>query len=286
MTLDPRRTMAFSVFAEHLNFTRAALALHVTQPALHMQVKQLEEEAGTTLYQRVGQRLDLTEAGTRIAALGRRIREQILDVERDLGGATSTSPTRLCTGEGALLHLLPRGIRAFLALKLGPLRILTLERAAALKAITDGTAHLAVTSVETVPTAPLRWLKLCDVPQVLAVPRGHRLARSRFVKMDALVDTPLIVPPAGSPLRTAIDAQLPGANVAVETHGWPVMLTCVAWGMGVAVVNGFCVPPRNVVLRPIKGLPPRRYGCVWHASQEGNARVTALRNALVRGLSP
>ena len=60
---------AFAVFAEHLNFTRAAEALNITQPALHTRIRRLTEDVGVTLYARRGRSLVLTSAGRELAAL-------------------------------------------------------------------------------------------------------------------------------------------------------------------------------------------------------------------------
>src|ERR1700722_7647778 len=65
---------AFAAFAEHRSFTRAAAALHLSQPALHVQVKKLAQALGVALYRREGQRLVLTADGRRVAAFGRETR--------------------------------------------------------------------------------------------------------------------------------------------------------------------------------------------------------------------
>lgn len=58
-----RHIQYFIAVANHLSFTRAAAALHVSQPALSQQVRQLEESLGTTLFDRSGRTTRLTDAG-------------------------------------------------------------------------------------------------------------------------------------------------------------------------------------------------------------------------------
>ncbi len=274
--------MAFATFANHLNFTRAAAVLHVTQPALHMQVRHLEAEAGTPLYARSAKGLRLTPAGESLARAGRDIHQRIRQASADVTGATAAQPLVLCAGEGALLHMLPAGIQRYLAQQAGAgLRIVTLDRDAAVKALRDGAADVAVTSLDAVPK-DLMQRPVMVVSPALAVPATHRFARARQpIQTWELAGEPLIVPPPGSPLRTILDATVPDLTPVVETHGWEVMLRCVAWKMGVAVVNAFCVPPKGVVLRPLKGLPSRRYQVLWHPNRDGDARVKALRDALI-----
>ncbi|MFD0541615.1 LysR family transcriptional regulator [Actinomadura luteofluorescens] len=59
---------SFAVFADHLNFTRAAEALHISQPALHVKVQKLADTLGRPLYTRQGRRLALTPAASRSPA--------------------------------------------------------------------------------------------------------------------------------------------------------------------------------------------------------------------------
>ncbi|HBQ14955.1 MAG TPA: transcriptional regulator, partial [Myxococcales bacterium] len=73
MTPNLEWLRAFVVFAEHLNFTRAAEALHLSQPALHVQVKKLGEQLEVTLYERRGRALVLTDEGREVLAFGREL---------------------------------------------------------------------------------------------------------------------------------------------------------------------------------------------------------------------
>jgi DNA-binding transcriptional LysR family regulator len=73
MHLTLRQIQVFEAVARHLSFTRAAEELHLTQPAVSMQVKQLEDNLGLPLFEQVGKRIFLTEAGQEMFDYGRRI---------------------------------------------------------------------------------------------------------------------------------------------------------------------------------------------------------------------
>src|SRR5215204_5302124 len=63
MNISHRQLKMFITLAKHLNFTHAAKILHVTQPAISMQIKQLEDEIGLSLFEHMGKRMFLTPAG-------------------------------------------------------------------------------------------------------------------------------------------------------------------------------------------------------------------------------
>ena len=96
----------FLVFSEHLNFTRAARALHLSQPAVFQQVQRLSEALGAALYRREGQRLELTREGARVAAFARVQAEQTAALRDELRGQEPQLPAVLCAGEGAFLYVL------------------------------------------------------------------------------------------------------------------------------------------------------------------------------------
>src|SRR5262245_15941049 len=94
---------AFIAFAEHLNFTHAARALHLSQPALHVQIGKLTEAIGVPLYRRSGRRLELTAAGVALAGFARETRERSSRVVEELRTGHSHQPVTLAAGTGAFV---------------------------------------------------------------------------------------------------------------------------------------------------------------------------------------
>ena len=76
-----RQLQIFASAARHQSFSRASAELHLTQPAVSMQVRQLEENAGVSLFERVGRRVSLTSAGHELLAYAQRILGAIQDAE-------------------------------------------------------------------------------------------------------------------------------------------------------------------------------------------------------------
>ncbi len=81
MHLTLRQLKVFESVARHLNFTRAAEELHLTQPAVSMQIKQLEEAAGLPLFEQLGKRVYLTQAGREMYHYARSVGQQLAEAE-------------------------------------------------------------------------------------------------------------------------------------------------------------------------------------------------------------
>ena len=81
MNITIRQLKVFETVARHMGFTRAAEELHLTQPAVSMQVKQLEEQVGLPLFEKVGKKIFLTDAGREMYHYSRTIAQQLEEAE-------------------------------------------------------------------------------------------------------------------------------------------------------------------------------------------------------------
>lgn len=81
MHLTLRQLTLFESVARHLSYTRAAEELHLSQPAVSMQVRQLEDSAGLPLFEKIGKRLHLTEAGREMFNYARRIAQNLQELD-------------------------------------------------------------------------------------------------------------------------------------------------------------------------------------------------------------
>jgi DNA-binding transcriptional LysR family regulator len=277
---------SFAVFAEHLNFTRAAAELRISQPALHVKVRKLGQALGRPLYHRSGRRLVLTADGEAVARFARTHDERLAHFLAEFAGAAPSRPVVLAAGQGAYLYLLGDPIRAVLAEEPTRLRLITCDHRQMLAAVRTGQAHLGVSVLEVLPD-DLTVTELATYPQVLFVPAGHRLARRRTVRVADLAGASLVVPPQHRPHRVLLERSLGAAGVgwtvAVEAEGWPLISHFVALGVGLAVVNG-CVPaPPGLVARPVVDLPAVTYHVVHQPGALADPRVAGLVERLRPG---
>ncbi|WP_198262515.1 LysR family transcriptional regulator [sulfur-oxidizing endosymbiont of Gigantopelta aegis] len=84
MNLTFRQLKVFEVVARHLNYTSAAKELHLSQPAVSMQVKQLEEQVDTPLIEKLGKKLYLTDVGYEMQTYARSTIQQLIDLEENI----------------------------------------------------------------------------------------------------------------------------------------------------------------------------------------------------------
>ncbi len=281
---------SFLVFAEHLNLTHAARALHLSQPALHAQLRRLSDEVGAPLYERRGRSLVLTDAGELLAAHGREVRARGEEVKAQLRGERADHAVVLAAGQGACRYLLGPALRRF-PKERWPLRVLTSSAAGAVQALRRAQADVAVAALGTLPR-DLDTRRLWQVGQQVIVPKGHRLATRARLRLKDLSGEPLVVAPAGSAHREMLESQMANANTKldarVEAQGWDLMLQCCRYGLGLAVVNDFCPAPRGFVGIPLRGMPQVSYYALTRPglAHPGRERLLALvENSSTAGAS-
>ena len=274
---------SFVVFAEHLNFTHAAAELRISQPALHVKIRNLARALGRPLYYRTGRRLVLTADGQAVARFARAHDDRLAQFLADFAGVVPRRPVILAAGQGAYLYLIGDTIRAVLADEPTRLRLINCDHRQMLAAVRTGQAHLGVGVLDVLPD-DLTAVELATFPQVLLVPDDHRLARRRSVTLHDLAGTRLVVPPQHRPHRVLLEQSLRAAGVewtvAVEAEGWPLIAHFAALGVGLAVVNG-CVPaPPGLAARPVTDLPSVVYHLVHQPSALSDPRVAGLLDRL------
>jgi DNA-binding transcriptional LysR family regulator len=274
---------SFIAFAEELSFTRAAARLHVSQPAFHVQIRKLGEAVGATLYERAGRGLVLTQKGRELLAFARETRDETAAFLERFSGEAAPATTVLAAGEGTLLYVLGPALRAYAA-RGAPLRILTRDREGTLAALATREAHLGVAALEVGPDG-LRATRLRRAGMVLAMPRGHRLARAARVQLRDLAGERLIVPPPQARHRQTLTRALGAAGIdweiALEASGWPVMLEYTRLGAGLAIVNDICRLPAGVTARPLPELPAIDYHLLEPPGRRRPAPVEALRALII-----
>ncbi|MEU6021246.1 LysR family transcriptional regulator [Micromonospora sp. NPDC047134] len=262
--LEADALRSFAVFAEHRNFTTAAAALHISQPALHVKIRKLATALDVELYEREGRRLSLTAAGERLAAYALDCRRRADEFLRELHHE-STPTLTIAAGRGALRWVIGEAIRQ-VGRQGRRVNVITADRDAALAALRAGRADLAVIAHDP-PTRQVEAVQIAAYQQVLVVDERHPLAERRAVRLRDLDGLDLVVPPADRPHRRALTRALLDAGVrwqvAAEVDGWDLLVHLAGLGVGATVVNGCVELPDGLRAVPIHGLPQIRYWATW-----------------------
>ncbi|MFJ8142829.1 LysR family transcriptional regulator [Streptomyces sp. NPDC096013] len=187
--LDLRLVRYFTVVAEHLNFHRAADALHLAQPSLSRQIQRLEERMGVRLLDRTKQGSHLTEAGRiflpQAHALLHSARQAVATTRAAVG------PDEFTIGYtgGLIVTTAARELRN--RCPDAEVRTLHLDVSQVEAALLDYRVD-TVLAREPFPTDQLRVTALYEEPRVLVVPTFHRLAGRTSVTIDDFADEALV----------------------------------------------------------------------------------------------
>ena len=285
MTLNQLRV--FEAVARTGSFTRAAETLLVTQPAVTLQIRQLERDCGVQLFERIRRRPRLTDAGSVLQDYARRIFALVDEATRHLEGARglSSGRLRLVTGPTgsayaadliAVFHRRYPGIHVVLGLDTSERivqRILTLSDDVAL--VGEEQQH-----------ASLARLPFCGDPLVVIVGPGHPWARRRTVSVRELADVALITREAVSTTRRFLEARLGSATrhlrVAMELGSNDAIKRAVELGAGVGIVSQEVVRT-EVRTGTVRALAIRERGfvhrldLVYHKDRAASPLIAAVR---------
>lgn len=273
--LGSDRLHTWLVFAEDASLSRAAQRLHLSQPAVHAQLRALSEEVGVPLYTREGRGLALTREGAELATFARELDERTGELLARLRGEHDDRSLILAAGAGALVHVLPVGLRAFARRHPATaIEVVSANAQQAAQLVRSGLAHVGVGVLDPAPD-DLEHQVLAHAAQTIVVPRAHRLASKRSVKLRDLEGETLILPPAGGAQRIALDAALSEVtvHVAAAVRGWDVVLQLVQAGVGLGIVNDTCALPKPLVGRVLRELPTITYRAFTRPRPRAAARA-------------
>jgi LysR family transcriptional regulator, low CO2-responsive transcriptional regulator len=277
---------AFVEFSKTMNFTRAAEALHISQPALHTKVQKLSKEIGVPLYSKSGRVLSLTGYGVEVARFGRETSSHIEGFLQTLVGGRGDQSVTLAAGAGCYLYILGEPLRIFQERAKSGLQLLTTNADQTLEKLRRGEAHLGVTVLETVPP-DLSASQIYSAPGLLIVGKDHRLARRKKLSIAELQGIELIVPPLGRPHRETLARTFRehevNWKVALEASGWELMTHFVNLGLGAAIINGCCRIPGTLKAIPIKEFPVVNYYLLTKRTLQLSTEQQRLFNLIKAG---
>ncbi len=286
-----RRLKVFEAVARLRSFSRAAAELHLTQPAVSMQVRQLEEEIGLPLAEHVGRRVDVTPAGREVVDCARAVLARLRETEEAIEVLKGAG--------GGELHLAVTSTAKYFAPKLlaefrrarpqVKVRLAVSNREAVVGALAENSVDLAVMG-----RAPRGFdteaLAFARHPLAIIAAPEHPLARRRRVALGQLAGETFLIRERGSGTRAAMERVF-GAHrfhpaETIEMSSNETIKQAVMAGMGLSFLSLHTVglelaAGRLAVLR-VAGTPVMREWYVVHrAKKRLSPAATAFKSFLV-----
>lgn len=292
--LENFRIRVFRTVAHHLNFSRAAEELLLTQPAVTQQIKALEEEFGVPLFHRGGGRITLTEAGNALLPFSERMKVLSDEAVTAVAEASGEQAGELTIGASQTIaqYLLPNLIASFL--RSHP-KVKVIARSGnsdqMLEALLAREIHIALIEGPE-QRKDVHIEAFMEDHMVLVVPAGHELADHQ-ISVDDLRKERLLMREFGSGSRRVVEHALAEVglkardlDVAMEFDSTEGLLNAVEAGLGVTFVSRWAVRNQlalgTLKLARVRGLQlARRFSLAYPAGPEPGGALGAFRALLL-----
>lgn len=285
-----RQLRTFASVAQLGSFSAAARALHVTQPAVSMQIRELEQACGVALYERIGRRIALTEAGREMARCAAGIVAELHQAEQYLGEIAGLTRGSLRLGAVSTAKYIAPALLAAFGREFPAVTVqLTVgNREDMVRLLAANDSDLIVmgrppAGIDTVASVFARH------PQIVIAPPDHPLARQRRISFAALVEERFLIREPGSGTRAAFEALCATAGhncePSMEASSNETIKQAVMVGMGIAFISahtvGLELQTGRLVALDVIGLPAVRDWYVIHLATKRLSPVAQRFRAFV-----
>ncbi|GIZ52783.1 LysR family transcriptional regulator [Noviherbaspirillum aridicola] len=259
-----RQLRLFLAVAEHLSITAAARACHVTQPTVSMQVKELADAVGMPLYEQVGKRLYLTEAGEALVRTARAMVDEWSAFEQQIDAMKGLTRGRLRVAVvSTAKYFVPRLLGTFCAAHPDiDIALEVLNRDGVVARLRENRDDLYIMSM---PPEDMELERHAFLPNPLRViaPRDHPLAGKKAIPLDELQPIRFIMREKGSGTRLACDHHFERLgfrpHVRLELGSNEAIKQAVAVGMGLSVISEHALGPspdaEQLAVLDVEGFP-------------------------------
>jgi len=242
MHLTLKQLQIFEAVAKHRNYTQAAKALFLTQPAVSMQIKQLEEQAGMALFERSGKQTHITEAGRELLHYSHNIHQQLEEASRVLDELRGIKRGHLrLTMASTANYFAPRLLATFCE-RFPEVHVSldVVNRDGLLKALEENTTDIVIMGK---PPAGMsvNYEVFMENPLVVIAPPAHSLSKRNHIPLAELTEHPFIVRERGSGTRAAVERFLAQHDIerpsGMEMNSSEAIKQAVQAGLGLGVVS-------------------------------------------------
>ena len=285
MHLTLRQLKVFEAVARHLNYTRAAEELFLSQPAVSMQVKQLESQLGVALFEQLGKRIHLTEAGNEVLNYARTVTQQLDELEGVLNRIKGLSGGRLRISVATTAnYFIPTLLGTFS--RRYPDVTISLDvtnRETLLRQLAENTVDLVIMG-QPPAEADVEADGFMENPLVIVAPPDHPLAREKKISLDRLQDEVFLVREPGSGTRIAMERFFTARGMQLKT-GMEVgsneaIKQSVQAGLGLGLLSRVTIEQelalKRLVVLDVADFPIMRH---WYVVHRRGKRLSAAAEA-------
>lgn len=290
MHLTLRQLQCFSAVAKNLSYTRAAEQLHLTQPAVSMQIRQLEQEAGLALTEQLGKQVHLTEAGQEVYRYAKSILAQVREMDDVLDRLKGFAGGRLrIAAISSAKYFAPRLLGTFhqrfpdVSVSMD-----VTNQTAVVKLVMDNEVDMAIMG-EPPEDANLEAIPFMDNPLVIVAAPEHRLATRKRIAQQELEKEVFLIREPGSGTRGAMQRffreQKLKLTTGMEMGSLSSIKHGVQAGLGLGLLPRGAVEPELLLGRlvelKVKGLPiVRHWYVVLHKGKRLSVAAAEFKSLL------
>jgi len=285
MNITIRQLKIFESVAQHLSYTRAAEFLFLSQPAVSMQIKQLELEVGMPLLERLGKKLFLTEAGEELLIYARSISQQLIEMDDVFDELRGNQRGRLkiavaTTANYFSLKLLGEFYKRF------PGSTISLDvtnRARLLKHLEDNTVDMVIMG-RPPEGMDVESIAFMNNPLVVIAPKNHYLTNKKNIPLSVIQKERFIMREHGSGTRIAMEQffEQSGYDISsvMEMSSNEAINQAVEAELGLGIVSRDTLDRElelgRLEILDVDSFPIMRH---WHLVHREGKRFTALMSA-------
>jgi len=285
-----RQLQVFEKVASHLNYSRAAEELYLSQPAVSMQIKQLEGHIGLPLFEQMGKKIFLTEAGRELFQYARNISHQIVEMEavfdemKGLGQGKLTLSV-VNTANYFTPQLLAKFCRRYPGINVN---LHVANRDAVLKQLADNSTDLAIMG-QPPDGIDVSAESFLDNPLVVIAAPSHPLASIKRVKFSRLATETFLSREQGSGTRSAMERIFADHNIqphiSMEMETNEAIKQAVQAGMGLGILSLHSIEleleTKRLVMLNVDHFPLIRH---WFVAHRSNKRLSGAALAFKKFL--
>jgi DNA-binding transcriptional LysR family regulator len=285
MRVTLRQLRVFQSVARHLSYTRAAEELHLSQPAVSMQIRQLEDNLGLPLFELVGKKVYITEAGQEMYHYSRGVEQQLSEAETVLENLKGLRQGRLVLAVASTAnYFVPRLFAEFNKKYEGvSLSLDVTNREGLLAHLEANDADMIIMGLPPGDMV-LEAEAFLDNPLVVIAPPNHRLVRKRHIPMEALQKETFIMREQGSGTRISMERVFDDKGIQLKTgmemSSNEAIKQAVQAGLGLGVLSIHTLEAelilKRLVVLDVEDFPIMRH---WYIVHRHGKRFSAIAQA-------